>query len=119
MARIRAELWAIALTLFSTMVGAFSPIILKKEAAKVVFKLKSWLNWRLICGLALGGFSVIIFIPALSAGDLSLLYPLTSLTYVWVSILSVRFLKEKMNWPKWLGIFSIVLGAALISIGSG
>ena len=33
----------------------------------------------------------------LKGGDLSILYPFVALTYIWVSLLSVKFLGEKMN----------------------
>jgi len=60
-----------------------------------------------------------MFIPALKGGDLSILYPFVSVTYVWVALLSVRFLGEKMNKFKWIGIAMIILGVSFIGIGSG
>ena len=60
----------------------------------------------------------ILFIPALKGGDLSILYPFVALAYVWVSLLSVKFLGEKMNLVKWIGIALIIIGVSLIGIGS-
>jgi uncharacterized membrane protein len=37
--------------------------------------------------------------------------------YIWISILSVKYLKEKMNAFKWAGIGLIVVGAFLIGLG--
>jgi len=62
--------------------------------------------------------NTVLFIPALRGGELSVLYPLVALVYVWVSLLSVRFLGEKMNPMKWLGIALILLGVTLIGLGA-
>ena len=69
-------------------------------------------------GVALYGVGTVLFIPALRGGDLSVLYPFVSLNYIWVSLLSVRFLGEKMNRLKWLGVALIILGVSFIGIGS-
>ena len=41
-----------------------------------------------------------------------------ALVYVWVSLLSMFFLKEKMNKTKWLGVILIILGVTLIGLGA-
>ena len=64
------------------------------------------------------GISTILFIPALKGGELSVLYPFVALAYIWVSLLSVKFLGEKMNKVKWLGIALIILGVSFIGLGS-
>jgi len=59
-----------------------------------------------------------IFIPALRGGDLSVLYPFVSLSYIWVMLLSIKMLGEKMTKLKWLGILLIISGVSLIGLGS-
>lgn len=111
--------WAIALIILATLIGAFGPILLKKASAKRLSKLSSLAtNYHLFGGVALYAIGTILFIPALKGGDLSVLYPLVSVTYIWVSLLSVKFLGEKMNKLKWLGIALIITGVSLIGIGS-
>jgi len=113
------ELWAIALVSSATLIGAFGPILLKKASEKKLSKIKSLItNYHLIGGVFLYAIGTILFIPALKGGDLSVLYPFVSLTYVWVSFLSVKFLGEKMNVMKWWGIGMIILGVSFIGIGS-
>jgi uncharacterized membrane protein len=58
-----------------------------------------------------------IFMFALKGGDLSILYPAVSISYIWVCLFSVKMLGEKMNRKKWLGILTIMLGVVLISLG--
>jgi len=114
-----AELWAIGLVILATLVGAFGPILLKKGSSKKLSNIRSLMsNYHLIGGVTLYVIGTILFIPALKGGDLSILYPFIALTYVWVSLLSVRFLGEKMSTIKWMGIALILIGVSLIGIGS-
>lgn len=113
------QLWAIGLVALATILGAGGPIFLKKAAHQMRFSLKGIvLNHNLILGLGSYGIGTILFIPALKGGDLSVLYPFVALTYIWVSLLSVKYLGEKMTRKKWLGVFLIILGVASIGIGS-
>ncbi len=114
------ELWAILLVISATLVGAFGPILLKKASAKRLSQISSLMtNYSLFGGVALYALGTLLFIPALKGGELSVLYPFVSLSYIWISILSVKFLGEKMNRIKWMGIAFIILGVSLIGIGSG
>ena len=113
------ELWAIGLVILATLVGSFGPILLKKASAKSLSKIKSLMtNYHLFGGVSLYAVGTILFIPALKGGDLSILYPFVALTYIWVSLLSVKFLGEKMNSIKWIGVALIIVGVSLIGIGS-
>jgi len=114
-----AELWAIGLVILASLVGSFGPILLKKASAKKLSDVRSLMkNYPLMLGVFLYGIGTILFIPALKGGDLSILYPFVALTYIWVSLLSVKFLGEKMNSTKWGGIAFIIIGVSLIGIGS-
>lgn len=113
------QLWSVGLVIFGTLVGMFAPILLKKGSVDFNRNLLSQLsNYNLISGVVLYVLSAVIFIPALRGGELSVLYPLVSINYVWVSLLSIKFLGEKMNKFKWFGIFFIILGVSLIGLGS-
>ena len=114
-----AELWAIGLVISATLIGAFGPILLKKASARKLSKISSLIkNYYLFGGVLLYAIGTMMFIPALKGGDLSILYPFVSVAYVWVSLLSVKFLGEKMNKYKWIGIIFIILGVTFIGIGS-
>lgn len=75
-------------------------------------------NVPLIAGLALYGVGTALMIVALKHGELSLLYPLISLSYVWVAILSVVLFHETMNPLKIAGICVIMAGVAVLGRGS-
>ena len=113
------QLWAIGFVISATLIGAFGPILLKKASSKKLSSLKSLsTNYPLFGGVALYAIGTLLFIPALKGGDLSVLYPFVSLSYIWVSLLSVKFLGERMNRFKWAGIGLIILGVAFIGLGS-
>ena len=113
------QLWAIALVISATLVGAFGPILLKKASSKSLSKISSLAtNYPLFGGVALYAVGTLLFIPALKGGELSVLYPFVSLSYIWVSFLSVKFLGEKMNKFKWIGIAFIITGVSFIGLGS-
>ena len=113
------ELWAIGLVVLGTLIGSFGPILLKKASAKKLSKISSLIrNYHLFGGISLYAIGTILFIPALKGGDLSVLYPFVALAYIWISFLSIKFLGEKMNVMKWLGIALIIIGVSFIGIGS-
>lgn len=74
-------------------------------------------NPMLFTGYALYGFNTLLLAVALKNAELSLLYPVIALTYVWVAILSVTMLHETMNVMKFAGIAAIVCGIAILGRG--
>jgi len=114
------QTWSIQLTLLAVLVGAVGPIFLKKAAPHIHFRKPITLltNHFLILGVLAYVLSTAIYVPALRGGELSVLYPLISLSFVLVSFFSVLFLNEKMNKMKWLGVLFIILGVGLIGASS-
>lgn len=68
----------------------------------------------LLAGLAMYGLGASLMILALRHGELSVLYPIISLSYVWVAVLSVAIFRERMDAVKILGMVAIVGGVALL-----
>jgi uncharacterized membrane protein len=105
----------------STSIGSFGSIFLKlgSDRFHVRFTWKSFIglikNWHLIVGAVLYLLSTIAFIYMLKTEDLSLIYPLSSMSYIFVTILSIWLLKEHMNIYKYIGIGFIVLGVVLVT----
>jgi multidrug transporter EmrE-like cation transporter len=75
-------------------------------------------NVPLMTGYSLYGLSTILLVLALRDGELSILYPVISLTYVWVTVLSMMLFKEIVNFWKLSGLAIVVLGVALIGRNS-
>ena len=69
-------------------------------------------------GYALYGLSAILMVAALKYGELSVLYPIIAMTYVWVTVLSVIIYSESVNLLKFVGLASIVCGVAVLGMSS-
>lgn len=100
--------------LVMTLFGSLGALFLKRGSAKVS-ELKSLVTTPQIW---LGGLfylaGALLNIYLLRGYPYSIVYPLTSLTYVWSLILSALLLHEKVTVQKLFGIAAICLGAFLL-----
>jgi drug/metabolite transporter (DMT)-like permease len=74
---------------------------------------------QLFAGYCLYGIFTVLFVYALRHGELSILYPLIALGYVWTTITAVVALHETMNAFKIIGLLVIISGVAVLGIGGG
>lgn len=113
-----------------TVLGAAAQILIKTGMARLVVPERhDWISWLmalalacatnlpLFAGYALYGMSTVLMVLALRDGELSMLYPIIALTYVWVTLLSYVLLHEPANLYKNAGIVTIVLGVAVLGRG--
>ena len=118
---MKTKKWAIVLVAFTTLLNAVAQICFKlgvENFSELTF-LSVITNYVLIGGFVLYGASAVILIYALRNGELSILYPVLALTFIWVSLLSNYFMPEDvMNYQKWLGVLLIFLGVSSIGVGS-
>jgi multidrug transporter EmrE-like cation transporter len=75
-------------------------------------------NWQLLLGYSLHACNAFLLILALRDGELSMLYPIIALTYVWVNLLSMYFFHESLNFWKSLGIAMVIGGVGLLGKAS-
>jgi drug/metabolite transporter (DMT)-like permease len=73
----------------------------------------------LFAGYCLYGIFTVLFVYALRHGELSILYPLIALSYVWVTITGVVAFHEVMNPLRVTGLVVIVAGVAVLGWGGG
>jgi drug/metabolite transporter (DMT)-like permease len=71
-------------------------------------------NAELFLGYSLYGINTLLMAYALKGRELSRLYPIIALTYVWVTALSVIMLHENINFFRTLGIALIVGGVSIL-----
>jgi multidrug transporter EmrE-like cation transporter len=109
----------VALVFGCTVLGAAAQILLKTGANHLthITALDVITNWGLIGGLSLYGVSTLLLVLALRDGELSLLYPVIALTYVWVTVLSFIIFHDRVNPLKLTGIAIIVIGVAVLGKG--
>ncbi len=115
---------AIGIVFVQTLFGAVAQILLKAGTqqqhgdglADIVIGI--FTNPQLFVGYTLYGVSALLMIAALKYGELSILYPVIAMTYVWVAILSVSIYGESVSLLKFGGLSSIVLGVAVLGRSS-
>lgn len=113
------KLWAALLVLFTTLLTSSAQILLKKGSAILDFDIAGILaNYYLIGGILLYVVGGVLLILSFKGGEVSVLYPIIATSYIWVSLLSIVFLKESMNLFKSFGILMIITGIASIGLGS-
>jgi len=123
-----------ALMFCCTLIGALAQIMLKTGTAQVgahitlgqvahepalffKFALGVIANPRTFFGYVLYGVNTILVALALKGRELSRLYPIIALTYVWVTFLSIFVLPgEHMNVFRTLGIEAIVTGVSVLGL---
>ena len=74
---------------------------------------------QLFAGYCLYAVFTVLFVYALRHGELSILYPLIALSYVWVTITAVLAFHEALNPFKIVGVLIIIVGVAVLGWGGG
>ena len=107
---------SVLLVFFCTFIGAAAQIFFKLGATHIAkpTPIQILTNPSLLLGYALYGVSTMLLVLALRKGQLSLLYPIISLTYVWVTLLSMMIFKETLNVYKAVGLAIVVAGVAVL-----
>lgn len=83
----------------------------------VSFSLGIITNLKLFIGYTLYGVNTFLMALALKGRELSRLYPIIALTYVWVTFLSLFVLPgEHLNWFRAAGIIAIVVGVSILGL---
>jgi drug/metabolite transporter (DMT)-like permease len=101
-----------------TVLGAAAQILMK--IGMTHFQPNVWAlvtDVPLFIGYVLYGINTLLLVLALREGELSMLYPIIALTYVWVTLLSYTLLQEPPNALKNAGVAAIVLGVAVLGKG--
>ncbi len=114
------KLWAVVLILLTTLLTSSAQILWKKGSAflSIAEPLSVLTNYYILGGILLYVVGGTLMIIAFRGGEVSVLYPIIATSYIWVSFLSIYFLNESMRLFKWMGIFTIIAGIALIGFGS-
>lgn len=109
----------IACMVLTSILGSYGMIFLKHGSKNIRKSIRHpIIYYHLFLGLFILGASFIVYMVLLRFEDISTIYPITALNYVWVVILSIKHFNEKMNAWKLTGIFFIMISVILIAIGS-
>lgn len=72
-------------------------------------------NSQILLGVFFEFLFFISLLVLMNKSDISFLWPLTGLSFVFATFAAILFLDERVSAVRWAGVFFIVLGAALIS----
>jgi drug/metabolite transporter (DMT)-like permease len=116
----RAKKLATVLVCTCTVIGAAAQLLMKAGAQQQTHDsalhmlIAIFRTPTLFAGFSLYGLSAALLVVALKYGELSILYPVIALTYVWVTGLSVLVYHESINPMKLLGLTAVVIGVAIL-----
>lgn len=98
------------LLIIATLLAAIGQICFKKTALVESSLLRKFIHPIFLIGAVLFLCCPVLSSLAAQVVDFSILYAMTSLTFVFVLILSGWILKEGIDWPKIAGVVLIVTG---------
>ena len=111
---------SVGLVLLASFIGSFGAVFLKSGAGR---RQRQWgtllLNWRRAAGVGAFMISSMFFVAGVKNGELSVLYPMVSLGYVWTMFWSRLFFGEPLTRMKFLGLGMILLGIMCLGYGAG
>jgi multidrug transporter EmrE-like cation transporter len=107
---------SVMLVFCCTILGAAAQILMKTGANHLgdpgVVGIVT--NIPLMTGYTLYGISTVLLVLALKDGELSRLYPIIALTYVWVTALSRIVFHDNLNAYRVIGVGIIVAGVVVL-----
>ena len=109
-----------ALVVTGSFIGSFGAAFLKAGAGRLQRTLNSVItNWRLALGVVAYGLSSVFFVLANTKGELTILYPLVSLGYLWTLLWARLFFNEPLTKFKFIGIGLILIGVFCLKLSNG
>jgi drug/metabolite transporter (DMT)-like permease len=117
----KARRRAVMLIVICTFLAAAAQVVMKEGAdyTKAHPGLMGIVtNPLLIGGYCLYALVTILIVVAFKDGELSVLYPILSLSYLWVTVLSFLIFHDTLNPYKLIGVTVIMCGVAVLGRGA-
>ncbi len=116
---MRTPLSSMALVFLASFLGSFGAVFLKWGASRLRWRWSSlFLNWQLMAGVGFFLLSSFFFVLGIRRGELSILYPMVSLGYIWTLFWSRLFFGEPLTRTKFAGIGLILVGIVFLNLGN-
>jgi drug/metabolite transporter (DMT)-like permease len=115
---VTTPLSSMALVLCASFIGSFGAVFLKAGAARLHGGLIHIFNLKLALGVLFFLTSSVFFVMGIRHGELSVLYPMVSLGYVWTLLWSRIFFHEPFTRQKFVGLGLILVGVFFVGLGS-
>ncbi len=110
----------IFITLVAALIASLSQILFKSTITERFSGVKSVIRIfkkkKILLGLFGYVVSLIIYLFALKAAPLSVIYPTFASSFIFIVLFATLFLKEKITGARLVGVFLIFVGIFMISL---
>lgn len=114
-----SEMSWVILSVLSSFLNACAQVLIKKGSIFVSNQatkgIMAYANGYLFAGFFLYGISAFIYLKLLEKVDVSVAYPVSSIGYIFIVVLSFITLGESFDWKKMIGIFVMIVGMIIMT----
>jgi uncharacterized membrane protein len=108
---------SILLIMVASVIGSMGAVYLKMGAEPLRYGIRYALNLKLATGIGLFLGSSVFYLLGLRRGEVSVLFPMVSVSYVLGVIWSRIFFKEPITSGKCVGLALILIGVVFVGLG--
>lgn len=106
----------IILIIGTTLLASLGQVLLKIGSTQTTgFNINMFLNFYFWAGFAAYGLGMLMLLAAIKEEELSSLFPVLSLSFIWVMIFSYYLFNEPLTNGKLAGTLLITMGVAIIT----
>ena len=104
-----------ALMVVCTLFLATSQFLMKTASERFSLSIEGiLLNWPFLAGLVIAGLAAVIMTVAFKHGDMSLLFPIIALSFVWTTFIAAVVFGEHIGTFVYVGIWLIIMGVIVL-----
>jgi drug/metabolite transporter (DMT)-like permease len=115
---ITTPLSSILLVLFGSFIGSIGMVFLKRASKDLHKGFHHIVNVNSAVGVTLFVISSLFYLIGIRNGQLSVLYPMVSLSYVWAMFWARLVFKEPLTKQKFAGLGLVLAGVFFLGLGS-
>lgn len=105
------------LVLTASVIGSLGAVLLKMGAERLRYGFRNILNAKLAGGVALFLGSSVFYLLGIRRGEISVLFPMVSLGYIWTLFWSKLIFGEPFTRFKFVGLALILVGVVFVGLG--